>query len=65
MVSQTKSEIAARLNFIFTPFTGVNITLNMIMHKKKEANTENFGSTSPSWLTNLLSKNDTSKKDTS
>ena len=45
---EQNSEIAARLNLIFTPFTGVNITLNMIMRKKKEANTENFGSISPS-----------------
>ena len=42
MVSRTNAEIASRLNLIFTPFTGVNITLNMIIHKKKEADTENF-----------------------
>ena len=40
----TVSEIAAKLNF--SPFTGVNIALNMIMHKEKEANTENFSSIS-------------------
>ena len=48
MVSQTNAEIASRLNLIFTPFTGVNITLNMIIHKKKEADAETFGSISPS-----------------
>ena len=59
--SLTESEIAAKLNF--SPFTGLNIMLNMMIHKQKEANTENFCcSISPSEVTDLLSKNDASKK---
>ena len=34
----------------------------MIMHKQKEAKTENFGSISLSKVADLLDKNDTSKK---
>ena len=58
--SLTESEIAAKLNF--SPFTGLNIKLNMIIHKQKEANTGNFCSISPSKVTDLLGKNDASKK---
>ena len=59
--SLIESEIAAKLNF--SPFTGLNIMLNMMIHKQKEANTENFCSISPSEVTDLLSENDASKKD--
>ena len=59
--SWIESEIAAKLNF--SPFAGLNIMLNMMIHKQKEANTENFCcSISPSEVTDLLSKNDASKK---
>ena len=49
--SLTESEIPVKLNF--SPFAGLNIILNMITHKQKEANTKNVSSISPSKVVNL------------